>query len=1017
VPEGSSRTPNPLTRTVAALIAAAPELDGPALADVLWLASRMAGGAARGSVVPGPEQHTGAVSPEPWPTSGIETTGREGAVPPGEAEPAAPGRDLHERLPGAPEQIRGDAVAAPRAGGLPRRLEVTRALRPWKRPWRQGRRTVLDVDATVEAYGRSGELIPVFGPAAERWFDLVLVVDRSPAMGVWREAIADFTAALNWLGAFRSLHVRELDFGGAGPELRDGLGRLMGPDQLRASDGRRLVVVVSDCAAAGWREPEIWHRLRSWSQSTPVALLNPLPQKLWRRTGLDLPTVRVSTGTPGASASHLVFDSPLLLSDSNELRADVDWLPLPVLSMSPQALDRWSRALMRTAPEGCGAVLVPREGRTGRPPRRRSAAAATEGFLNTASRSAVRLAVLCSPFDRLSMRLLHLIREELVPEAEVADLAELLTSGLFLLHTEADGTVELILSQDVQLRLRKELAEHEVWRLHRVLSNYVAPQVGGGGDLLAVARDPEGAELPAELQPFGEASQRTLELLGLAQDAVADDVPHGEEQEEEHVEARAGESEGPTVETDGPIAHDRQERERAGWREEDISQQPPVEEEYALPPVGAWGGVPDNQPYFYLSYAHTPSWGPGGGDPDLWVHKLFADLCDHIMALTDLPAGAAAGFMDREMRAGDGWPRKLSENLASCRVFVPLFSPRYFTSDNCGREWYAFNERVVQARAEGLASVQAIVPALWTHVDYAQMPDSVRHIHVDHGTFGDRYATNGIYGLIKLNRLRDEYEEAVLGLAQRIVRVAHESPLPSGRPRDYESTPSAFKPRGEGPRRIHLTVAAPTSDSIPPHRDIRPYGEDARDWNPYASESVRPLPALAEELIRSLDYRITVSSFDDADIGEDLGVHHDDQPEPIWPGILLVDPWALTDGERRRRLREFDANSRPWVSAIIPWNRADLQSQGEEGRELVTALEDTLPTILDRGRRADCRVAVNGVPTLKAFTDVLPAVVAHATRQYLRYATFVPPAGPHLPRPRLVGPTPPPYLDPGEDAP
>ena len=81
-------------------------------------------------------------------------------------------------------------------------------------------------------------------------------------------------------------------------------------------------------------------------------------------------------------------------------------------------------------------------------------------------------------------------------------------------------------------------------------------------------------------------------------------------------------------------------------------------------------------------------------------------------------------------RSGDGWPEKLSENLASCRVFVPLFSPRYFTSEMCGREWYAFNERILRARAVGAGSVPAIVPALWTHVGMAQLPDSVRHIHV-----------------------------------------------------------------------------------------------------------------------------------------------------------------------------------------------------------------------------------------------------------------------------------------------
>ncbi|WP_193241459.1 TIR-like protein FxsC [Streptomyces phaeolivaceus] len=419
----------------------------------------------------------------------------------------------------------------------------------------------------------------------------------------------------------------------------------------------------------------------------------------------------------------------------------------------------------------------------------------------------------------------------------------------------------------------------------------------------------------------------------------------------------------------------------------------------------------DNRPYFFLSYAHTPSWGADGGDPDHWVHILFRDLCGHIMALTDLPAGSAAGFIDREMRSGEGWPDRLSENLATCRVFVPLLSPRYFTSEMCGREWYAFHERIVRAKAAGARDLPLIVPALWTHVRFDQLPDSVRHIHIDHSSFGERYLAQGIYGLIKLNRLRDEYDEAVLTLAQRIVRVAHESPLPSSRPRPYESTPSSFKPRGAGPRRIHLTVAAPTRRTAPEQRDTRPYGEDALDWNPYHGESTRPLPALAEELIRSLDYRITVSDFDDSDAAtDDLTTESPEAPggeaapPQSGPGILLVDGWAVLDEERRSRLKEFDDRARPWVGAIVPWSRTDPHCQDENGRQAKAELERTLPRILDRGRRAECRTAVGGVPSLKAFTDVLPAVVARTTRQFLKHAEAHPPPGTPPPRTRLTGP-------------
>ncbi|GGN48137.1 hypothetical protein GCM10011579_000500 [Streptomyces albiflavescens] len=951
MPEQRSAGPDGLARVVAALSAAAPELDGTALAELLWLASRMDRDTEDVSTA-SREQHHAHGTPAP------ETDPEDVASPLPDT-----GRALHERLGGAGSRVRGDPVAVARASGLPLTLEVTRALRPWKRPWRQGRRSALDIEATVDDYARSGELLPVFAPAPERWFDLVLVVDRSPAMRVWRETVADFTVVLDRLGAFRTLQVRGLDLGDRGPELRDGQGRLMSPGQLRAPDGRRLLVVVSDCAAPGWRETAVWRQLRDWASTTPVVLLNPLPTRLWRRTGLDLPTARVSNGAPGSANSRLGFDAPqVLLREVADGKED-ELLPIPMLSLSPYSLDRWSRTVMRADPEGCGAVLVPHGGRPQEHARRRLGRVTAEGFLRTASPAAARLAVLCSAFDRLSMRLLHLIRQELVPESEVADVAELLTSGLIALDVDELGKVELSLSEAVQRRLRQDLAEYEVWQINRALSRHVSAGENHRGQLPTVAHHPEArVDVAAELQAFGQASRRTLELLGLS----AEDV------------VGVGEGAWRPVMTSRPGGLDLPERQL------------------------------DNRPYFFLSYAHTPAWGPGGGDPDHWVHVLFKDLCDHIMALTDLPAGAPAGFMDREMRSGDGWPEKLSENLATCRVFVPLFSPRYFTSESCGREWFAFNERILRARAAGSGAVSAIVPALWTHVDYAQLPDSMRHIHLDHAAFGDRYAANGIYGLIKLNRLRDEYEETVLGLAQRIVRVAHESPLPPSRPRPYASTPSAFKPRGHGPRSIRLTVVAPTRESVGEHRDVRAYGDDARDWNPYHSESTRPLPTVAEELIRALDYRVTVSSFDDEEVtGEDL-----DKTGVSAPQILLVDRWALTDEERRRRLKAFDGNARPWVSAIVPGNR-DVQRH-DEGRKLIAELDRTLPKILDRDRRTEHRMAVNGVPTLKAFTDVLPAVVAHTTRQYLKHATEHPPLGPSIARPRLMGPTPP-LLEGGSD--
>ncbi|MER5769443.1 TIR-like protein FxsC [Streptomyces sp. NPDC001985] len=409
--------------------------------------------------------------------------------------------------------------------------------------------------------------------------------------------------------------------------------------------------------------------------------------------------------------------------------------------------------------------------------------------------------------------------------------------------------------------------------------------------------------------------------------------------------------------------------------------------------------APDHRPYFFLSYAHTPRFGVGGPDPDMWVERLFRDLCGHVLALTDLPAGSPAGFMDREIRTGEGWSERLGETLSTCRVFVPLFSPRYFASEMCGKEWYAFAQRAIYHHAKSNRSVEAIVPALWVPVPPKQLPGPAERLQFNHRAFGDLYVTEGLYGLIKLRRFAEEYEAAVYELAKRIVSVADTTRVASGSPVDYRHAPSAFgKPSG-GPRPMHLTVAAPTRHDLPDGRAPEYYGKDPQDWNPYHPDSARPLALVAQDLVRSLNYQATISSFD-----------HESPPDPrqppTRPEILLMDRWALEDDERCARLAAFDAEPRPWVSLVVAWNRDDPQSRASES-DLVRKLERIMPRQMSQGRPA-CRLAARGVFSMEAFGHILPEVVESAAQEFLRHAEVFPPAPPAVPpartRFRLTGP-------------
>jgi FxsC-like protein len=404
-----------------------------------------------------------------------------------------------------------------------------------------------------------------------------------------------------------------------------------------------------------------------------------------------------------------------------------------------------------------------------------------------------------------------------------------------------------------------------------------------------------------------------------------------------------------------------------------------------MPRAGA-GYVPraaaDDGPYFFLSFAHTPRDDHAGQDPDLWIAQFYSDLCDHVALLADLPPGVKPGFMDREIRQGYEWSWRLSQALATCRVFVPLYSRRYFRSEHCGKEWFAFSRRMLNQKAGNVRAREAIVPALWIPVPHASLPAVAQSVHFKPSDFGELYAEHGFYGTMKVRRWREDYEAAVYLLACRIVEVAEGAPAASGPPEPYESLPSAFggtDQAGPGDKPVWLTVVAPHKDELPEGRDHSYYGSDVREWNPYRGDSVCSLAAHAADLARGLSYTPVISDLDRH--GAELT---SDYP-PAGPEVLLIDPWSVLRPEYREILRRLDSMDKPWVQVIIVWNPRDAQLATHEQR-IKSALGDALPRKLREGRAASAS-AVRGVPSLEDFGMVLPAVIAAAGRHYLRLAS------------------------------
>lgn len=403
-----------------------------------------------------------------------------------------------------------------------------------------------------------------------------------------------------------------------------------------------------------------------------------------------------------------------------------------------------------------------------------------------------------------------------------------------------------------------------------------------------------------------------------------------------------------------------------------------------FPPAGTSSdGYPggDDGPLFFLSYAHSAQ-DERGGDPDIWIAELYRDLCGHVRPLADLPRGASAGFMDRELRQGHEWPDRLAGALATCRVFVPLYSKRYFKSEHCGKEWFAYNMRRINHKAKSAHPVETIVPALWIPLHDGILPEAASSVQYNSASFSELYAEHGFYGIMKVKRWRDVYEEVVYLLAQQIVAAAEASPPVPASMVPYESLSPAFGgtgAAGPGDKPLRITVVAPNRDELPDGRDAACYGGDFHAWNPYRGDSVRPLAVHAAELARGMSYTPQVG---------DLFRHEArlvGREPPSGPEVLLIDPWAALLPDCRDILRRLDSIDTPWAQVIVVWNQKDTQMRAERDR-LREALNAVLPRKLKEGRATHV-FAVRGVPSLEEFGLVLPPVIAEAGRHYLRIAS------------------------------
>lgn len=370
--------------------------------------------------------------------------------------------------------------------------------------------------------------------------------------------------------------------------------------------------------------------------------------------------------------------------------------------------------------------------------------------------------------------------------------------------------------------------------------------------------------------------------------------------------------------------------------------------------------------YYYLSHA--------AGDDEDYVRRFHQDLSAEVRALAD--AEGEVGYLDGATRADAGpWLSAARDAVSSCRAFIALWSPKYFVSERCGREWSVFAERLIHYQQLTGAVAPALIPVIWTDLGPGRMPagDTTPLPLIPHSPGGA-----GLQQLIRLRSWRAGYDRFVADLARRVVDTASDHVIPKAVPgQDTQSVPAAFtSPAAEGRpvQRVHFVVVAGTRDEMDDVRDdVRFYGAHRQDWTPYRPQSAQPIAERARSV--AAERRLGTQVEDIERLGECIERAQRDNDIVV----LLVDLWITRIAAHRSVLVQIDSSAEPAVAILVPASRGDAETVRHRG-ELRAQLS---ATFYRRAGQPD-QIFRTEIDTASEFDETLIAVLEEAQNRIFR---------------------------------
>jgi FxsC-like protein len=353
--------------------------------------------------------------------------------------------------------------------------------------------------------------------------------------------------------------------------------------------------------------------------------------------------------------------------------------------------------------------------------------------------------------------------------------------------------------------------------------------------------------------------------------------------------------------------------------------------------------------WFFLSYARRNDRSyaaPEGSTPKL-IRQLYEGLAAEIISGTntgDAKTPEKIGFFDQTgIEPGDKWDEQVADALGRCRVMLCLFTRNYFNSTVSGQEVQVFLDRVAgYANNKKIKQPPLVIPILWHSPDRlpAKLPDAVSDLQYTYDEFSKVYAQHGLELLMRLTRLKDDYEEFLVNLGKRVIDVAEQHTLPplpavpalktvknAFAPPAPVAPPAAAAVAGApastlancGPGFAHFVFVAGQQQELQTVRNtLTAYDSEGRLWKPYFPDVDRTVALFTQRAATDAELQHEVLPLSNALLAQ---LEAADDSNTIV--VLVVDPWTLNVQSYQDYMKSYDKRNLVSCAVLVVWNPAD----------------------------------------------------------------------------------------------